>query len=117
MLDRLLSLGYRYASVSNSDNLGAAPNAVIAGWFATTGAPYAAEICRRTAADRKGGHLAIRKSDRRLILRDRRGDRRRKWTISPMSSGIRSSTPTTCGSILRHLPVPCGNGSQCSGCR
>ena len=70
MLDRLLSLGFRYASVSNSDNLGAAPNATIAGWFATTGAPYAAEICRRTAADRKGGHLAIRKSDRRLILRD-----------------------------------------------
>jgi UTP--glucose-1-phosphate uridylyltransferase len=70
MLDRLLSLGYRYASVSNSDNLGAAPNATIAGWFATTGAPYAAEICLRTAADRKGGHLAIRKFDRRLILRD-----------------------------------------------
>jgi UTP--glucose-1-phosphate uridylyltransferase len=70
VLDRLLSLGYRYASVSNSDNLGAAPNATIAGWFATSGAPYAAEICRRTAADRKGGHLAIRKSDRQLILRD-----------------------------------------------
>jgi UTP--glucose-1-phosphate uridylyltransferase len=70
MLDRLLSLGYRYTSVSNSDNLGAAPDATIAGWFAATGAPYAAEICRRTAADRKGGHLAIRKSDRRLILRD-----------------------------------------------
>jgi UTP--glucose-1-phosphate uridylyltransferase len=70
VLDRLLSLGYRYASVSNSDNLGAAPNARIAGWFAASGAPYAAEICRRTAADRKGGHLAIRKSDRQLILRD-----------------------------------------------
>src|SRR5215208_4689441 len=70
MLDRLLSLGYRYASVSNSDNLGAAPNATMAGWFAASGAPYAAEICRRTAADRKGGHLAIRKSDRQLILRD-----------------------------------------------
>jgi UTP--glucose-1-phosphate uridylyltransferase len=70
MLDRLLSSGYRYASVSNSDNLGAAPDATIAGWFAATGAPYAAEICRRTAADRKGGHLAIRKSDQRLILRD-----------------------------------------------
>jgi UTP--glucose-1-phosphate uridylyltransferase len=63
-------LGYRYASVSNSDNLGAAPNATLAGWFAASGAPYAAEICRRTAADRKGGHLAIRKSDRQLILRD-----------------------------------------------
>jgi UTP--glucose-1-phosphate uridylyltransferase len=70
MLDRLLALGYRYASVSNSDNLGADPNATIAGWFAVNGAPYAAEICRRTAADRKGGHLAIRKSDSRLILRD-----------------------------------------------
>ncbi|HEV2930869.1 MAG TPA: UTP--glucose-1-phosphate uridylyltransferase, partial [Propionibacteriaceae bacterium] len=70
VLDRLIELGYRYASVSNSDNLGAAPNATIAGWFAVSGAPYAAEICRRTAADRKGGHLAIRKADGRLILRD-----------------------------------------------
>jgi UTP--glucose-1-phosphate uridylyltransferase len=70
MLDRLLAAGYRYASVSNSDNLGAAPNARIAGWFAASGAPYAAEICRRTAADRKGGHLAIRKADHQLILRD-----------------------------------------------
>ena len=70
VLDRLLELGYRYASVSNSDNLGAAPNARIAGWFAASGAPYAAEVCQRTAADRKGGHLAIRRSDRQLILRD-----------------------------------------------
>jgi UTP--glucose-1-phosphate uridylyltransferase len=70
VLDRLLGLGYRYASVSNSDNLGAAPDATIAGWFAASGAPYAAEICRRTAADRKGGHLAVRRSDQQLILRD-----------------------------------------------
>jgi len=70
LLDRLLERGYRYASVSNSDNLGAAPDATIVGWFAASGAPYAAEICRRTAADRKGGHLAIRKADRQLILRD-----------------------------------------------
>jgi UTP--glucose-1-phosphate uridylyltransferase len=70
ILDRLVALGYRYASVSNSDNLGAAPDATIAGWFAASGAPYAAEICRRTAADRKGGHLAIRKADGQLILRD-----------------------------------------------
>ncbi len=70
VLDRWISLGYRYASVSNSDNLGAAPDAALAGWFAASGAPYAAEVCRRTAADRKGGHLAIRKADQRLILRD-----------------------------------------------
>ena len=70
VLDRLLRQGYRYASVSNSDNLGAAPDAKIAGWFAASGAPYAAEICQRTPADRKGGHLAIRKADQQLILRD-----------------------------------------------
>jgi UTP--glucose-1-phosphate uridylyltransferase len=70
LLKRLLRLGYRYASVSNSDNLGAAPDATIAGWFAASGAPYAAEICHRTPADRKGGHLAIRKADSQLILRD-----------------------------------------------
>lgn len=70
VLRKLLDAGYRYASVSNSDNLGAAPDATLAGWFAASGAPYAAEVCTRTAADRKGGHLAIRKSDDQLILRD-----------------------------------------------
>ncbi len=70
LLQSLLDRGYRYASVSNSDNLGAAPDATLAGWFAASGAPYAAELCRRTAADRKGGHLAVRVSDGQLILRD-----------------------------------------------
>jgi UTP--glucose-1-phosphate uridylyltransferase len=70
LLERLLAAGFRYASVSNSDNLGATPNPVLAGWFAASGAPYAAEVCRRTPADRKGGHLVVRKSDGRLILRD-----------------------------------------------
>lgn len=70
VLQALLDRGYRYASTSNADNLGAAPSAMLAGWFASSGAPYAAELCRRTPADRKGGHLAIRRSDGRLILRD-----------------------------------------------
>ncbi len=70
LLDRLLDAGYRYATVSNSDNLGACPDARIAGWFAGTGADWASEVCTRTVNDKKGGHLAIRKSDGRLILRD-----------------------------------------------
>ncbi len=70
VLEQLLDAGFKYASASNSDNLGAVPSPRIAGWFAASGAPYAAELCPRTAADRKGGHLAIRKSDGRLILRD-----------------------------------------------
>ncbi|MCB0913370.1 MAG: UTP--glucose-1-phosphate uridylyltransferase, partial [Propionibacteriaceae bacterium] len=70
LIDALLERGYRYASLANGDNLGAAPDARLAGWFARTGTPYAAEVCTRTANDRKGGHLAIRTSDGRLILRD-----------------------------------------------
>jgi UTP--glucose-1-phosphate uridylyltransferase len=70
VLGALLEAGFRYANTSNADNLGAAPSPELAGWFAASGAPYAAEVCRRTAADRKGGHLAIRRADRRLILRD-----------------------------------------------
>ncbi|MDO4900249.1 UTP--glucose-1-phosphate uridylyltransferase [Actinomyces sp.] len=70
VLDILLERGYKYAMTSNSDNLGAAPSARIAGWFAASGAPYAPEMCRRTPADVKGGHLAVRRSDGRIILRD-----------------------------------------------
>ncbi|WP_122821136.1 UTP--glucose-1-phosphate uridylyltransferase [Varibaculum vaginae] len=70
LLDKLIDAGYRYAMTSNSDNLGATPNSQIAGWFAASGAPYAAELCVRTINDRKGGHLAIRKEDGQLILRD-----------------------------------------------
>ncbi len=70
ILDRLLEQGYRYAMVNNSDNLGATPDPRLAGWFAGTGAPFAIEVCRRTAADRKGGHLALRRSDGRIILRE-----------------------------------------------
>ncbi|MDR1449402.1 MAG: UTP--glucose-1-phosphate uridylyltransferase [Propionibacteriaceae bacterium] len=70
LLDQLVDAGFRYASVSNSDNLGCAPSAALAGWFARSGAPFAAEVTRRTPMDVKGGHLARRKSDGRLILRE-----------------------------------------------
>ncbi len=69
-LQALRDQGYRYASVSNSDNLGGFPDPKIAGWFAQSGAPYAAEVCRRTPADVKGGYLVRRKSDGRLVLRE-----------------------------------------------
>lgn len=70
LVDTLIEQGYRYMMTSNADNLGAAPSAEIAAWFAQSGAPYAPEVCVRTAADRKGGHLARRISDGRVILRD-----------------------------------------------
>jgi UTP--glucose-1-phosphate uridylyltransferase len=70
LLGRLLAAGYRYAFVANGDNLGAVPDPKLAGWFAASGAPFAAEVCARTANDRKGGHLAIRKADGQLVLRE-----------------------------------------------
>jgi UTP--glucose-1-phosphate uridylyltransferase len=70
LLDRLIEAGYRYVFVSNSDNLGAVPDARVAGWFATSGAPFAIEAVRRTPSDRKGGHFARRRSDGRIVLRE-----------------------------------------------
>jgi UTP--glucose-1-phosphate uridylyltransferase len=70
VLAGLLDAGYRYATVSNSDNLGAAPDPAMMQWFAASVAPYAAEVCRRTPADVKGGHLVVRRDDRRLVLRE-----------------------------------------------
>ena len=70
LLDQLIEAGFRYVFVSNSDNLGAVPDPKVAGWFATSGAPFAIEAVRRTPSDRKGGHFARRKSDGRIVLRE-----------------------------------------------
>ena len=70
LLDKLIDAGFQYASTAKADNIGAVPSAKVAGWFASSGAPYAAELCKRTPADVKGGHLAVRNSDGRIILRD-----------------------------------------------
>jgi len=70
LLDRLVEAGYEQVFVSNSDNLGAVPEAKVAGWFASSGAPFAIEAVRRLPSDRKGGHFARRKNDGRIVLRE-----------------------------------------------
>ncbi len=70
LLDAMIDAGFRRVFVSNSDNLGAVPDARVAGWFAASGAPFAIEAVRRTASDRKGGHFARRRSDGRIVLRE-----------------------------------------------
>ncbi len=70
LLDRLLEQGFRYVFLSNADNLGATCDPRIAAWLVEHDVPYLAEVCDRTSNDRKGGHLAVRTSDDRLILRD-----------------------------------------------
>ena len=69
----------------------------MAGWFASSGAPYAAEVCERTLADVKGGHLAVRNSDGRIILRDTAQTPSDQMHYSLISTVTLTSTPTTCG--------------------
>jgi UTP--glucose-1-phosphate uridylyltransferase len=70
LLRSLLSGGKKFLFVSNSDNLGATLDLRILHYFAASEAPFLMEVTRRTAADRKGGHLARRNRDRRLLLRE-----------------------------------------------
>ncbi len=73
MLKALLDGGYRYAFVSNSDNLGAVLDPRILAWLVNgphPPAPFLMEVADRTSSDRKGGHLARRVSDGGLVLRE-----------------------------------------------
>ncbi len=69
MLASLLERGYRYAFVSNADNLGAVLDPALLSYFAAGGAPFLMEVADRSAADRKGGHLA-RRREGGLVLRE-----------------------------------------------
>ncbi|MBK9476840.1 MAG: UTP--glucose-1-phosphate uridylyltransferase [Tetrasphaera sp.] len=70
ILEALRDRGYRYLFLSNADNLGATCDPDIPAWMAAQSIPYVAEVCERTHNDRKGGHLAVRKRDQRVVLRD-----------------------------------------------
>jgi UTP--glucose-1-phosphate uridylyltransferase len=70
MLDALLERGYRYAMISNSDNLGARLDARIPAHLAQEQLPFLMEVVQGTEADRKGGHVARRRADGQLVLRE-----------------------------------------------
>ncbi len=69
-LKRLLDSGYQYAFVSDADNIGAVFDPAILGWMIRGGHPLVMEVSERTHGDRKGGHLALQKSDGRLLIRE-----------------------------------------------
>lgn len=70
LLSRLLDDGVRYLFVSNADNLGATVDPGLLKYFAESGLAFLMEVAQRTETDRKGGHLARRASDGRLLLRE-----------------------------------------------
>jgi UTP--glucose-1-phosphate uridylyltransferase len=70
MLAALLEQGFRYAMISNSDNLGAQLDPRIAAQLEAEQIPFLMEVVQGTEADRKGGHIARRRSDGQLVLRE-----------------------------------------------
>jgi UTP--glucose-1-phosphate uridylyltransferase len=70
MLDALLERGFHYAMISNADNLGSTLDPRIAAHLAAEEIPFLMEVVLGTEADRKGGHIARRRSDGQLILRE-----------------------------------------------
>ena len=56
--------------ISNADNLGSSVEARIAGHVADNEIPFLMEVVQGTEADRKGGHVARRIDDGRLVLRE-----------------------------------------------
>jgi UTP--glucose-1-phosphate uridylyltransferase len=70
MLAALLDQGFRYAMISNSDNLGATLDPRIAAFVASEQIPFLMEVFEGTEADRKGGHIARRRADGQLVLRE-----------------------------------------------
>jgi UTP--glucose-1-phosphate uridylyltransferase len=69
VLDTLLNQGYKYAFISNIDNLGTALDTRILGYFAQRGFSFLMEVTDRTFMDRKGGHIARMKNGQ-LVLRE-----------------------------------------------
>lgn len=69
-LEALRQQGVKYLFVSNSDNLGATADLRLLEYFARSGLGFLMEVALRTAMDKKGGHLARRQNDGRLMLRE-----------------------------------------------
>lgn len=69
LLNQLLEQGVKYAFIANADNLGATMDLSLLGYFAEQNSTLMMEVTQRTAADKKGGHLA-QSSNGNLLLRE-----------------------------------------------
>ena len=69
VLDKLITQGFEFAFISNSDNLGAVIDDKILTHLAEENISFMMEVCKRTEMDKKGGHLAQTKKGQ-LMLRE-----------------------------------------------
>ncbi len=70
MLAALLERDFHYAMISNADNLGATTDVRIVAHMERGEIPFLMEVVEGTEADRKGGHIARRRADGQLVLRE-----------------------------------------------
>jgi UTP--glucose-1-phosphate uridylyltransferase len=70
MLEALLAQGFTHAMISNSDNVGAQLEPRIAAHMIREEIPFLMEVVEGTEGDRKGGHIARRRADGQLVLRE-----------------------------------------------
>ena len=70
LLPALRERGIRYAMISNADNLGAQLDPRIVAHMVAHEIPFLMEVVQGTEADRKGGHVARRRADGQLVLRE-----------------------------------------------
>jgi len=70
MLAALLERGFQFAMISNADNTGATLDPRIAAHIAREQIPFLMEVVEGTEAERKGGHIARRRADGQLVLRE-----------------------------------------------
>ena len=115
---RCSTRGYRYAFVSNADNLGAVLDPRILAWFARRAAPRSLmEVADRTAADRKGGHLARRRRTAGSSCARSRRRPTRTSTPSRTPRATATSTRTRCGSTCARWRDVLAGATASSTCR
>jgi len=71
LLDALMAKEFRYAFISNIDNLGAGLDLNILGYMTANSIEFLMEVAQRTPMDRKGGHIG-RLNNGQLVLREAR---------------------------------------------
>ena len=117
LLAELLDQGFRYAMISNSDNLGATVDSRIAAFIAAEEIPFLMEVVEGTEADRKGGHIARAAPTANWCCARLPRPRTRTRSPSAITGAGASTTRTTCGSTCECCPTRWTGQAASSSCR
>ena len=116
VLDALLERGYRYLTIANGDNLGAAPDPRLAGWFAATDAPTPPKcaFAPRTTVRADTSPSAAATANSSSATPPKR--RPTRCTTSPTNTATDTFTATTCGSTCNASTTASASPGRYSAC-